>query len=53
MHISYSLISDASEMRVDEMRNIFKAANEQARGMLAKFEEKCKKIKVPVNMLTI
>ena len=36
-------------MRVDEMKNIFKAANANARGMLEKFEEKCKKFKVNVN----
>jgi len=39
---------DASEMRVDEMKNILKAANKQAKGMLRKFEDKCKKVEVPL-----
>jgi len=38
---------DTSEMRVDEMRNIMKAANKQAKGMLQKFVDKCKKVEVP------
>ena len=44
-------ISDASEMRVDEMKNILKAAKKQAKGMLQKFEDKCKKAEVHLNMI--
>ena len=44
-------ISDASEMGVDEMRNIMKAAKKQAKGMLQKFEDKCKKVEVHLNMI--
>lgn len=37
-------------MRVDEMRNIMKAANKQAKGMLQKFVDKCKKVEVHLYM---
>lgn len=40
-------------MREDEMRNIMQAANKQAKGMLQKFEEKCKKFVVTFNMMWI
>ena len=40
-------------MGVDEMRNIMKAANKQAKGMLQKFEDKCKKVEVHLNMIWI
>ncbi|KAL9950970.1 hypothetical protein ACROYT_G043552 [Oculina patagonica] len=38
---------DESTMKADELENIFKAAKKQARGMLGKFEEQCKKIGIP------
>lgn len=38
-------------MRVDEMKNIMKAAKKQAKGMLQKFEDKCKKVEVHLNMI--
>lgn len=44
-------ILDASEIRVDEMKNIMKAAKKQAKGMLQKFEDKCKKVEVHLNMI--
>jgi len=38
---------DVSDMREDDMKNVFNAAKEQARVMMEKFEEKCKKLKIP------
>ena len=40
-------------MRVDEMRNIMKAAKKQAKGMLQKFEDKCKKAEVHFHMIGV
>lgn len=40
-------------MPVDEMKNILKAANKQAKGMLQKFEDKCKKVEVHLNMMPV
>ena len=41
--------SDASELQVDEMKNILRAANVQASGMLEGFEQKCKHLQVSQN----
>lgn len=38
---------DASELQVDEMKNILRAANVQASGMLEGFEQKCKHLQIP------
>ena len=46
--VSYLLTisSDISEMRVDDMKNVIHAARKQAKSMIEKFEEKCKKREV-------
>ena len=41
--------SDASELQVDEMKNILRAANAQASDMLEGFEQKCKHLQVSQN----
>lgn len=38
---------EVAEMRVDDMKNVLNAAKEQARAMLATFEDTCKKYKIP------